>query len=607
MIVPHRSTALITIIVFVALLLVILSSSPNSSPDAIGGAAKFVPRPKLPTWSNIYSPLRPSAHKPPERKNSSSGESAWFSDWKWLNPFSSSITLDENRSVLPPLRNRVPIYTYYDANNRNVRYERDADAKLLLAWRRAWYAQGFRPVILGRGEAMNNQVYEAVQKVNMSPELQADLFRWLAWGNMGSGLLADWRCFPMARYDDGLLSYLRRGAIPTHITRFERLDSCLFAGEEGKINDAIKDALKNVNEKSKSMLDVVSADFFKVESNPSALAYYSPAAVSTHYPALAEKAASEPAAVRTALVELINSHLHQTFQNVFPAGIAVLRPFPEYTAALVEPSLLLAKALVQCSNTPLPSSCPPNRPRCHPCGSGKKMHITQPSIYRNTSQLFTIGTLPHPYTLISLQQGSDDVTTRYIRRETARDPWLTKVTEELVRPEFGGSSRAVVFKDTVAGDAAIGSSLWMTVESLSANPGDTLPSTLLDEFEWQFGFKVPRDGPGVTKKEIDTKSKPPASTPIKEGVEKEYDLIAKARDVLKSKESSRIGVKDVAEAWNLADTEVWRFVRAYRFVLHPLVKTVLQGLLLIVGTMVRARSVVERKKWEEEEKNFVGV
>lgn len=562
MLVPHRGTALVLIIVGFALFLVILSSPQGTSLDAVAGSVKFLPRPALPSWTSIYSPLRPSAHKPPESQNSSSGDSAWFSDLSWLNPFSSSITLDENRSVLPPLRHRPPIYTYYDGN-RNVRHEREADAKLLLAWRRAWFAQGFRPVILGRGEAMNNRHYEAAQKLQLKPKLETDMFRWLAWGDMGAGLLADWRCFPMARYDNELLSYLRQGTLPAQITRF---DWCLIAGEKEKVNDAIQKAINNVKEESKSILDVIPADLFKIE-NPHALAFYGSNVLSTHYPSLAEKIVSSPAAGRSDLVDLINSHLHQTFQNVFPAGVAVLRPFPDCTTALVEPTPLFAKALVRCPNSPMPSSCPPNRDGCHPCNAGKKMHITQPSIYKNTSRVFTIGTVPHPYTLISLQHGADDITTRLIRRETQRDPWLTEVTKDLLEPRLGPSSRAVVFKDAVAGDAAIGSSLWITVESLSAKPGDTLPETFLDELEWQFGFRIPRDNPDLTNKDS-TKNKAANPQPAKQSVEIEYELIGKAREALKGKDNNRVGIKEVAEAWNLADTEVWRFVRAYRLVLH---------------------------------------
>ncbi|KAE8148772.1 hypothetical protein BDV25DRAFT_157641 [Aspergillus avenaceus] len=584
--IPHRSTALLTIIVFVAILLIIFSSSPRS--DASGessGPAHYVPRPKLPSLSDLHLPsFHPTAHTPPETQpNSTSGESKWLSNWAWINPFSSSITLDENRSVLPPLRHRPFIYTYYEPNKGDDRDEANADAQLLLAWRRAWFAQGFRPVILGRAEAMNNELYALVQPVAVTPELESELFRWLAWGHMGDGLLADWRCFPMARYDDALLSYLRRGSDPAVITRFDRMGSALFAGEKTRINDAIKEAIKKSTEKSTSMLDLIPADLFKSEEAAS-LAVYDSTSITTHYPTLAEKHVSSSTDGRLALVELINAHLHNSFQNAFPAGIAVLKPFTEHTTALVEPALRLAKALVHCPKSPVPSSCPPNIPKCHPCDANKPMQISQPATYRNTTRVFTIGTLPHPFTLVSLQQESADVTTRYIRRETDRDPWLTEVTKEHLGLEIGGSARAVVFKKAVADDNVVGTSLWMTVESLPAEVGEALPSNLLDEFEWQLGFQIPRDvNADPTAEKSDMGRSMQNANPSQMGIEKEYDILKQAREALKSKETNRINIKDVAEAWNLADTEVWRFVRAYR-----------------------ARSVVERKKWEEDEKDFVG-
>jgi hypothetical protein len=622
--IPHRSTTLFAIIVFVALLLFIFSSSSVSSSDnpVVYGPARYIPQPKLPSFDNFRFPFRPAAHQPPEQKNSTSAESKWFSDWKWLNPFSSSITLDENRSVLPPLRERVHVYTYYEPNVKNDDQEQVADAQLLLAWRRAWYAQGFRPVVLSRAEAMDNQYYEAVQRLKMDPTLEADFFKWLAWGNMGTGLFADWRCFPMARYDDDLLSYLRRGAVPSHITRFEQLDGGLFAGEKSRINDAINAAIKAVNENSKSIVELIPADFFKVEQ-PTALAFYHSSAITSHYPELAERHVSSTATGRMALTELINAHLHTTFLNSFSSGIAVLKPLPEHTSALVEPALRLAKALIKCPSSLMPTSCPPNRLKCQPCmHSSKPISIFQPPVFKNTTNLFTIGTVPHPYTLISLQHGSDDVTTRYIRRETPRDPWLVEVTKDLLGPERGGPSRVVVFKEAVAGDAAVGRSLWMTVENLPSRPSEDLPSDLLDELEWQFGFKIPRDVSQKTKsaeKKKQDESKPEeaksneVTTSRGEATLREYNLIEKAREVLKSKESNRIGIRDVAEAWNLADSEVWRFVRAYRYVnfadsppsrLPLLLSDKLTYRVLFPN---RARSVVERKKWEEEEKNFVGV
>ncbi|KAJ5871701.1 uncharacterized protein N7529_004054 [Penicillium soppii] len=594
--IPHRSTALLSIIVFVALLLFIFSSSPvpDAAAEEVTGPAKFVPRPKLPSLANLHLPsFRPPSHEQPEEQNNSThGESKWYSTLEWLNPFSSSITLDENRSVLPPLVERRPIYTYYNAkynpnkaSGKELKDLQNADAELLLAWRRAWFAQGFKPVVLTPGDAMLNPNYEIVQKLKLSPKTENEVFGWLAWGHMGTGLLSDFHCFPMARYDDPMLSYLRRGSVPEAITRFENLQNALYAADKSRIDAAVQSAVLKLEDKTASFVDLIDAAAFKVEPSK-ALAFYKSAAVTSHYPIVHEKMSQNPAAGQLALVQLINSHLHNHFQTAFPAGLAVLKPFPQHTTALVEPALRLAKALIQCPESPMADSCPPNESECRPCGSAKSpMRISQPSTYKNTTFLFTIGTLPHPYTLVSLQKNSEEITTPQIRRETERDAWLSEVTKDDLGPELGSSYRGVIFKQVVAGEDAVGTSLWMTVESLPAAAGQTLPSELLDEFEWQFGFKIPRGGKIDPATENDKNSAKSAQdhTPSEQGVGKEYELIQKAREVIKDKSTNRINIRDVVEAWNLADTEVWRFVKAYR-----------------------ARSVVERQKWEDEEKPFAG-
>lgn len=574
--IPHRSTGLLTIIVFVALLLFIFSSSPIPDPtveeEEVSGPAKYVPRPKLPSLSNFHLPsFRPPSHEaPPEQTNSTSGESKWFSNWEWLNPFSSAITLDEGRSVLPPLPERRPIYTYYNPkynpkkhHGKDLKDDQSADEELLLAWRRAWFAQGFRPIVLTPGDAMKNPHYEVVQKLKLNADMENEVFRWLAWGHMGSGLLADFTCFPMARYDDELLAYLRRGTQPEFITRFENFQTGLYSAEKHRIDEAIDGAVKKLDDKATSLWEMMPPELFKVEQ-PTALAYYKSSAITSHYPSVHEKTSLSPASGRRMLVQLINAHLHNTFQNAYPAGLAVLKPFPQYTTALVEPALRLAKALIQCPESPMPSSCPPNIHECRPCGSAKQpMRISQPSSFKNTTFLFTIGTLPHPYTLISLQKSSDEVTTRQIRRETERDAWLTDVTKDHLGPELSGSYRGVVFKQVVAGDQAISNSLWMTVESLPAEAGQSLTTELLDEFEWQFGFKIPRGGT-IDPNTAGDKESVQNKNPSQQGVGREYELIQKAREIIKSPDTNRINIKDVAEAWNLADTEVWRFVKAYR-------------------------------------------
>jgi hypothetical protein len=140
---------------------------------------------------------------------------------------------------------------------------------------------------------------------------------------------------------------------------------------------------------------------------------------------------------------------------------------------------------------------------------------------------------------------------------------LADVTKEHLGGELGGSSRGAVFKQVVAGEQAVANSLWMTVESLPAAAGQSLPAELLDEFEWQFGFKIPRSGT-IDPNTAGDKESIQNKNPSQQGVGKEYELIRKAREVIKSVDTNRINIKNVAEAWNLADTEVWRFVKAYR-------------------------------------------
>ncbi|KZF19914.1 hypothetical protein L228DRAFT_250331 [Xylona heveae TC161] len=576
-------------------------------------------RPKFPKLSvpSIHNPFRQAAHEPPVQANSTSGEASWFSDWKWLNPFSSSITLDENRAVLPPLRPRPPIYTFYDPNANTDSETRDAESKLLLAWRRAWWAQGFRPAVLGRAESMKNPMYESLQLLRLEPDIEEEMARWLAWGHMGAGILASHLAFPMASYDEALLSYLRRGDYPK-LTRYEGLGSGLFCGDQNAINAAIKQALANPElRNSKSIVDSLPKATFDVDPNHDSIALYDAATVASKYKPIAEKitgtdagsatsssskdkeaaaadssAAASPAEGLQQLVQLINSHLHLIFQNNFYDGIQVLKPWPLHTTALVEPAYEIAQRLAECSFTPMQSSCPPNRPRCKPCLPTHPMQVTTPESFFNTSTKYIIGTVPHPYTLLSLafQREQKDITTRFVRRDTDRDVWLMKVTKELTKAGGTGSSRVVHFKDSVASTWGAAHSYWLTGDTM---PMDSDSASLTADVDWHFGFVLPRPGeyvdagtsetpvPGPERRPQPPKPKiPPPST---EELAKEKAMLAAARQVLKSNDKKLEAVKAMVEAWNLADAEAWRFARAFA-----------------------ARANVERAKWEEDEKNFAG-
>jgi hypothetical protein len=576
---------------------------------------------KIPTFDvpSFRFSFQSSAHKPPAQKNSTNGETSWYSDWKWLSPFSSSVTLDEDRAVLPPLPERPPVYTYYEGDASKDTDTLHVDKELLRTWQRAWWAHGFKPVILSHAEAMSNPLYQSLQGKGIPPALEFEFSRWLAWGHMGTGLLSSWRCVPMAPYDDSLLGYLRRGQYE-NLLRFEGIGAGLFAGEEAKINNAIKEALDNLQLHTfTTITEAISPDRFQIEE-PTSIAHYDSTTITAKYPTLAQQLEVSPNKGRLALNNLINAHLQNVFSNTFHNGLAVLKPLPAHTSSLVDPALHLAKLLAECPDSPVQSSCPPNRPKCSPC-VGSKLPVTTPSTFRNASTIFTIGTVPHPYTLIALNNLTEAITVSHIRRNTDRDQWLGEVTARLLGTARGGPSRVMGIKDAIASECGRSRSLWFTVEhfpaSLTPPPDEVksptvethktqekltpLPEEWLEDLDWHFGFPIPRTtishgeatppvpGPerekGIQGLPADRKkSSYEPDPPTEKQRAMEVKILDMARETVNSKDQRINRIKDVAEAWNLADTEAWKFVRAFR-----------------------ARAMVERRQWEEEEAAFGGV
>jgi hypothetical protein len=585
---PRRIIFVFVIVVsFLITTLLFTTGSLFGSEDNIGDEI-LDPKPPPESWlslpsipiSSIFNPFRPVAHKPPVQSNSTSGEIEWLSDWTWLNPFSSSITLDENRSVLPPLPSRPHIYTFYDSTAKEESATREAEDKLLLTWRKAWWAQGFRPMVLGRIESMENPLYETLQIQNLEPGLELDLARWLAWGQMGTGILSNYLAVPMGPYDDALLSYLRRGEFP-FLRRYEGLGNGLFSGQKDAINAAIKVALENKSiGQAKSFLDIVPEDTFKVDKVHDSIAFYDSATITKLYKPIADKLYDSQAEGLALLPQLINSHLHLTFQTLFAKGVAVLNPMPEHMTALIDPAVRIASFLIECPQSPMPFTCPPNNQKCILCNPQKLIPITYPVLFRNESNMYSIGTVPHPYTCMSLNAQRDNIDTRFIRRKTERDPWLKAATKDKLGTIVGTAPRLVRFKEMVASPFGTAHSLWLTPEK------DRDPMEGLD---WFFGFHLPKN---KTILEIPLSRRPPRPVrpPVKPDPERkaptmdenelllERDRLQKARTALKSKVKQQVAIKEASEAWNLADTEAWRFARAFT-----------------------ARRAVERLKWEHDE------
>lgn len=459
---------------------------------------------------------------------------------------------------------------------------KDAENALLVTWRKAWWAQGFKPLILGPAEAMNNPFYSELQTKEIDATLKSELSRWLAWENMGTGLLCNYLALPMGSYEDSLLSFLRRGEYPL-LTRFDKMGSGLFSGSKSEITAAIKAALANPDLKNaKDFIEAVPERTFKIDPQRDALAYYNSKMIQDRYPKISDSIIGGGAKGLQLLNQLMVSHLHNTWQNIFSNGIAVIKPQPVHMSAIIEPTLKLAEYLAQCPESPMPASCPPNRPRCNPCVSSTPMKISTPPAFRNTSGLYTIGTVPHPYTMALLTSFREFIDIPWIRRESERDPWVFTVTKELLGTGVSGAPRVVKFKEAVASEHGTSHSLWVTAEK-----------EIPEDLDWYFGFPVPRTAVDNGKSETpvpgpERRPKPvadPRDGPVAtvDDVRREKELLRRAKEFGVSRTRDEEKIRGAIEAWNLADTEAWKFTRAFL-----------------------ARSQVVRAKWEEEERKYAG-
>lgn len=223
------------------------------------------------------------------------------------------------------------------------------------------------------------------------------------------------------------------------------------------------------------------------------------------------------------------------------------------------------------------------------------MTIRTPRIFRNDTDVFTIGTMPHPYTIQSLVKDTDSLDTSFIRRKTDRDIWIVAVTKELLGTGRSSFSRLPALKDAVASEYGSARSLWLNAE----RPFDRDNMEDQDELNWAFGFDVPREHLTLGRSETpvpgpERRPKLPepdygdgGPPPSEQQLQTQKILLEKAKVFLKTSEkrSEKAGrkVREAVEAWNLADTEGWKFIRAFS-----------------------ARRRTERRQWEEEESSFLG-
>ncbi|EWC47571.1 hypothetical protein DRE_03191 [Drechslerella stenobrocha 248] len=540
--------------------------------------------PYLPGWHSSSG-----AHKTPEPTNSTSSTNSWYEHWSWLNPFGTSKDYSDSRTVLPPLPPRCPIYAYYDQDIKASGRTRGDDA-VMLAWRRAWWAAGFEPIILSASDAQEHGMYQKVKGSMQLPDsrdnLEYNILRWLAWDRMGAGLLSDFRVFPLPTADDPTIPFLRRCDFGETITRFESLGSALFAGSA----PIIKAVVANITSWDAASIpgDVTSpADMavhlFTTDPKPNTIAYYSRSVVADQYRDLD---------LTTHLPALINAHLHAHFQQQHPRGIHVLNPTSPVSDTLTLAALTLAHKLAVCVDSPLPDSCPPTVPagKCSPTPCVKSVGAVNVRIARqfeNSTDAFTVGAVPHPLTLLGMIDNRLVHQIDFIRRNSTRDAYIKTVTAGIAREGTGAIHRAVKLKEVIAAagltpltdaggsggsrsrsgsssDSATVDSIWATAE----NGWD------IKDVEWILGFSLQDAGTATVT--------PPLKLQQSDAERVEQKKVMEdARHAIKATSVALRQLRGAVEGWSLGDFEVWKFVGAFE-----------------------GRRRAEREKWTKREKGF---
>lgn len=505
---------------------------------------------------NILNPLLNPGHAPPRKDDDNYNGSSWWSNFQWLSvPFSKKASLDD-RIVLPPLPVRQPVYCYYDATQEKSKEVKDAESDLLLTWRRAWWAKGFKPQILGHSDAINNPLYGELQKKTaQDSNLNDNVMRWLAWDALGGGIMVQHTLFPMA-HDDNVLSYLRRGQL-NGLQRWKYLGDGIFTSDKQSLTKALRSLLDSSKTGSlahpktaktvQTVYEALDPNMFKIEDDGSAFAYYTKDTIKLKYDTLYKNGEVDAGA----LDALVNGHLQSTWQQRFSGGIEVMHPHTKHMGQLFAKGDTLAESLRTCLESPLPDSCPPNNPKCTPCPASTAMKVKPTPSFNNQSTIFSIGIVPHPWTYAVLKNMREDLDSTFIHDEIPHNDWIETITKSVLT-QTTDEKRVLSFKEIVAGEGGSSSSLWLSAERQFSST----ERNFVTDMEWHFGFSMAKpDSKDAPETDIEKASK--------EETAKELEFISHATGVITlTKSSEKTKTRAMLEDWSMADTEAWRFTRA---------------------------------------------
>ncbi|KAJ8096862.1 hypothetical protein POJ06DRAFT_45417 [Lipomyces tetrasporus] len=539
--------------------------------------------------SSFRSSRTYSAPKPPSKSSLAPAvTNSYIPSLAWQTPFSFSVSsADSDVVVLPQLEDRCPVYTFYDrdmaaAAGRNTTVEE----RLTAVWRQAFWALGFRPTVLDLSHAQRSPLYKSVDGLNLDGESKIDAMRYLAWSSSPTGVLTTNRVVPMTTWPTENTWTFWRSCQFGPLTTYKDIGSGFIIGSQPALNDYVT---KTFASATRAKIVSAASNLFHVEPKTDFLAQYSPDFVAKNYKNLPEDK----------LPDLINAHLHSNFLSRFSdGGISILDPFPESAHAIALPSLATATALATCPPVEFEAYCPSNIPNCYKCSvSMRKDFIKTVQVIPDSPSTFAMITIPHPMMSLALSYSTSGIAADFVRRKSSRDMFVRKVTSEIIKQGAGAPARALQLKRMAAASSELLDARYVSVFESQFALKDCLVS---EYFRWAVGFNF---GPSVEhiwaeesnkQESIWRRSTSDAISfdalaheigmclPAHEYIELQKEAerivdpiaggssrpmsvsttITAVHDRLLNTDLDRKLERSMIEAWNMADAEVWRFVKA---------------------------------------------
>ncbi|ANB15648.1 hypothetical protein AWJ20_3285 [Sugiyamaella lignohabitans] len=467
-------------------------------------------------------------------------------------------------SGTPTINSRVKVYTFYNPSPG------DSDSPIVEVWKRAMWAAGFEPVVLNIDDCKKHDKFKMFEEASAK---NIDYFKknmkWFAWAAKGGGILMDYRVIPVSRgsltSQVGLLERIKFYS-DGFLKRYEPMKLLLVTG--GSSSERIVRAVLDF-ENDNNIVDLF--DKYDDEDERDTFAYYSAENVKTM------SNGRELSSLEIA--KLMNTHLHHAFLKQFQTqGVVVIDPLQAGAHALTVPGEFIATQLAKCpANDEFYNVCPPiirlvteaelftakkvpflenskglcNNPCWNDDSSSTIIPVTNIEYLPELdSNHFAIMGYPHPLSVLSVLERNASVSVHDSRSRIQRNTLVRQLTSQYIPGNtVGMNHRLLLLKDAIYQAPALSNCIWFNWEDAHRS---TVEETheFLQNLSWEVGFEMDLVDDLSTNSLTDNSEEAKALRAI---------LDASQKRALDKANKDRMGI----EAWNLADTEIWKFLAAF--------------------------------------------